>query len=57
MNRAKISFTRYGATIKKLLIPIAIAVAVIAGAIFITNSGIGQNGKVISYGADSKAAF
>ena len=40
MNRAKISFTRYGATIKKLLIPIAIAVVVIAGAIFITNSGI-----------------
>lgn len=57
MSREKISFNKYGLLIKRIIIPIAIAAVIIAGAIFIVNSGIGQSGKVISYGADSKTAF
>lgn len=57
MNREKINYRNNSSNIKKLLIPIAIAAVIIGGALFFLNSGIGQNGKVISYGADSKTSF
>ena len=57
MSRERTNHRSYASNIKKLIIPIVIAAAVIGGALVLLNSGIGQNGKVISYGADSKTAF
>ncbi len=57
MNRGKFIYAKYGLIIKRIFIPIVLAAVIIAGALFVINSGIGQNGNVISYGADSKAAF
>ena len=57
MGRERTERRNNGSVIKKLLIPVAIAAVIIAGAIFFINSGIGQKGKVITYGADSKTAF